>query len=161
MTLPEPFPLDYKVEEGTDETGIDAFVFEPTTSTFILEISLRAFHGFLRSTFIFELQALTSPTILPLPYPQKIIKRFIGVNNNINRIMFLDHESWICSIDPADVSGPLQRYTRHFFVPDEYIPVDGEVLPLQIAGGDFAFCFFNKVVVVKNGSGFHTMREIV
>ena len=63
-------------------------------------------------------------------------------------------------MDFEDLHKPLWRYTQHFLVPDEYVPTDGEVPPVQTADGDFAFCLFDKVVVVRNGLKFQTVKEV-
>ena len=163
VVFPEPFPLDFQIEKGSIETAIDSFVFHPETSTFILDIRQQRGFTFHSTTFIFELSASTSPpTLHKLPsLPQNIVKRFIGINQATKRLMFLHRESWICSVDPEDLLKPLRRYTQHFLVPDEYVPTHGEVPPIQTADGDFAFCLFDKVVVVRNGLKFQTVRELV
>ena len=163
VAFPEPFPLDFQIEKGSIETAIDSFVFHPESSTFILDI--RQQRGFAphSTTFIYELSASTSPPTLHTlsSLPQNIVKRFIGINQATKRLIFLHQESWICSVDPKDLLKPLRRYTQHFLVPDEYVPANGEVSPIQTADGDFAFCLFDKVVVVRNGLKFQTVREIV
>jgi len=163
VVSPEPFSLDFQTENGSIETAINSFVFHPELSIFILD--MRQQRGFTThsTTFIFELSVSTSPsTLRTLPsLPQNIVKRFIGINQTTKRLMFLHQESWICSVDPKDLFKPLRQYTQHFLVPDEYVPTNGEVPPIQTVDGDFAFCLFDKVVVVRNGLKFHTVREIV
>ena len=162
IVYPDPFELKFQIDEGSVETAIDSFVFHPTTSTFILGI--RHQRGFtpLSTTFVFELSVMTSPpTFQTLPsLPQCIVKRFVGINQTTQRLIFLHQESWMCSVDPGDLHEAFERYVQHFLVPNEYVPTNGEVPAVQTLDGDFAFCLFDKIVVVRNGLKFRIPKEI-
>jgi hypothetical protein len=53
-----------------------------------------------------------------------------------------------------------REYMEHFFVPEEYGSLNSEVHPVQTVDGDFAFCMYNQVVVLKGGLKFQTQRAL-
>ena len=145
------------------ETGIDSVTYQPETSSIILEVRQQRGYGSHSSTFIFTIAASPSlvswPTFRPTnTLPQNLCAHFVGVNQTNKRFIFLHQESWICSIDFVELSE--LRFTQHFFVPDEYVHTNSDVLPVQTVNGDFAFCLFDKMVVVKNGLKFQTTRQL-
>jgi hypothetical protein len=54
------------------------------------------------------------------------------------------------------------QYLEHFFVPEEYNSLNSDVNsgvhPVQTSDGDFAFCMYDKVVVIKGGLKFQVRR---
>lgn len=83
---------------------------------------------------------------------------FLGVNQGSKRLILLQPDSWVCSVDMTELK--LQRYINHFFVPEEYGALTSNVHPVQTVDGDFTFCMYDKVVVVKGGLKFETKMSV-
>jgi WD40 repeat protein len=92
--------------------------------------------------------------------PSDLCAQFLGASKASKRIMFLHPTSWVCSADLAELAGG--QYLEHFFAPEEYNSLNSDlnnaVHPVQTHAGDFAFCMYDKVVVIKGGLKFQVHR---
>ncbi|KAH8714072.1 hypothetical protein GQ44DRAFT_660589 [Phaeosphaeriaceae sp. PMI808] len=95
------------------------------------------------------------PTSVILP---DVCVQLLGVNQSSKRMVFLQPDSWVCSVDLKELDAA--KYVEHFFVPEDYGSQSSNVRPVQIADEDFAFCMYDKVVVIKGGLKFQQERTI-
>ncbi|RYP78328.1 hypothetical protein DL769_003206 [Monosporascus sp. CRB-8-3] len=155
--------LDYDVEDEFVETGIVSAAFHPETMFLVLDIRQRRKYVTASCVFIFELPRTRSgeaPTSLK---PVRILTssfcmRFLGINRADKRLIFLHRNSWVSSINLLALHD--QRYTQHFFVPNEFITNSDDVLPLQTVDTAFAFCLYDKLAVIKNGLKFQESKDL-
>ncbi|KAI0600589.1 hypothetical protein F4775DRAFT_544625 [Biscogniauxia sp. FL1348] len=100
----------------------------------------------------------TSSTLAPLSEGlTKHRKQFVGFAERSQSLVFLDHDSWLCSVDlPSLAKG---HYSRHFFVPSEYTAHG--VVPVRAADDSFVFCLHGGLAVVRNGLNFRETRELL
>ncbi len=104
--------------------------------------------------FLFDLGKMTLLSDL-LP---KYCKHLIGVSEQTRSLVFLHQNSWLCSINLANLTPG--RYTQHFYVPDEYMSVRHEVLPVQTRDDNVVFCLHGELAVVINGLNFREMKAL-
>ncbi|KAF1851892.1 NACHT and WD domain protein [Cucurbitaria berberidis CBS 394.84] len=156
--------LAYPAQDTLSEVDITSISYLEETSSISVEVRQQRDSKRRTSTYLFTLPT-TTPTEpeSPLPpsatIPQSLSPHFIGFSPFNKRFIFIDHESWVCSSDAHDLFE--QRYTQHFFVPEEYVSEHDNIPPVQFFDGDFAFCLHDKVVVVRNGLKFHTSRIVM
>lgn len=144
--------IHYDVGEGNDETEINSAIIDPETQTLVLDVRYASGYISSSSMFLFDLRKMTLLSDL-LP---KHCKHFIGVSERTRSLMFLHQNSWLCSINLAKlVPG---RYTQHFYVPDEYISVRHEVLPVRTPDDSVVFCLHGELAVVMNGLNMKEMK---
>ena len=147
--------LQYQVPKGTEEVDISSAVFDAETQTLILEV--RYSSGYVSSsiTFLFNLSeeppATTNAPIFTMMNDQlpRYCKHFIGLSERTRSFIFLHHNSWLCSFDLASLAHG--RYAQHFFVPNEYMSVQSEVLPVRTVDDRMVFCQHGELTVVRNG----------
>jgi WD40 repeat protein len=149
-----------EVSDGFMEAGINSITHLPDTPCIVVEIQRPQSHT-LTSVFTLPLwgspihESVTRPTSV---FPSELCAQFLGVNQSSKRMVLLQPDSWVCSVDLKELES--RRYMQHFFVPEEYGSINGDVPPIQMLDGDFAFCLYDKVVVVKNGLKFQTQKEL-
>ncbi|MCJ1351615.1 MAG: hypothetical protein MMC33_001599 [Icmadophila ericetorum] len=88
------------------------------------------------------------------------IKYFLGVSGS--RLMFVDNASWLSSAD-LKVSTPLYpkgEYTRHFFVPNEFVTRETGILPMISLDKDVIFGVEGELAVVRNGLKFQKTAKL-
>ena len=146
------FDINYDVGEGNDEIDINSAVIHPETQVLILDV--RHASGYISSSsmFLFDLGKMTPPS-KSLP---KHSRHLIGVSERTRSLLFLHQNSWLCSINLANVAPDC--YTQHFYVPDEYISVRHEVLPVVTSDDSVVFCLDGELAVVTNGLNFREMK---
>lgn len=66
------------------------------------------------------------------------------------KLVFLDTHSWVCSIDLEGQSGNTITYSRHFFVPYDWLSGTRDVI-CAVAQRDILFGRNNEVAIVKGG----------
>ena len=76
-----------------------------------------------------------------------------------SRLLFIDKKSWLSSIDlEMEMSnGKRQRYTRHFFVPNDFVAKEPRVLPIVSRDKDAIFAMEGELAVVRNGLKFQSV----
>jgi WD40 repeat protein len=144
--------IHYNVGEGNDETNINSAIIHPETQTLALEVRYASGYVSSSSMFLFDLSKMTLLSDL-LP---KYCKHLIGVSERTRSFVFLQQNSWLCSIDLASLA--LGCYTQHFYVPDEYMSVKHEVLPVRTADDNLVFCLHDELAVVINGLKFREKK---
>ena len=87
-------------------------------------------------------------------------KYFLGLSGN--RLMFIDNASWLSSTD-LKTSMPLKvrrEYTRHFFVPNEFVSRETGILPVISLDKDVVFAVEGELAVVRNGLKFQKATRL-
>lgn len=74
--------------------------------------------------------------------------------NNAGRLVFMDKQSWVCSVDVENMSS----YSRHFFVPYDWFA--GAQNTLCGVGKDVIFARNDDVVIAKGGLDFSERVDI-
>jgi hypothetical protein len=87
-----------------------------------------------------------------IPISSQQCLQFFGINQANNLLMLLHPESWVSSIGSGQLK--LRQYVEHFFISGEYGCLTSHVHPVQAANRDFAFCRYDKVMMVKGGLKF-------
>lgn len=146
--------IHYDVGEGNDETDINSAIIHPETQTLVLDVRYASGYVSSSSMFLFDLSKMTLLSDL-LP---KYCKHFIGVIERTRSFIFLHQNSWLCSIDIANLA--LGRYIQHFYVPNEYMSVRHEVLPVRTADDNVVFCLHGELAVVINGLIFRETKAL-
>lgn len=91
----------------------------------------------------------------------KLAAHVLAVTSS-KRLIFIDKKSWVCSVEleSAGVDGP-SKYSRHFFVPHEWIAGSRHVIcSVSSNGKEIVFGRNEDVVVVKNGIEFADQVEV-
>jgi WD40 repeat protein len=144
--------LHYDVGNCNDETDINSAVIHPETQTLVLDVRYASGYISSSSMFLFDLSKMTLLSDL-LP---KYCKHLIGVSERTRSLVFLHQNSWLCSINLANIVPG--RYTQHFYVPDEYMSVRHEVLPVRTSDDSVVFCLHGELAVVMNGLNMKEMK---
>jgi len=84
------------------------------------------------------------PSINPLPPFVNYIIGHVG-----SKLAFLDHSFWVCSMHINN--GSKQGYSRHFFIPDDWINASQQVLLQITSQGDCVLARKDALVVIKRG----------
>ncbi|KAK5989535.1 Vegetative incompatibility HET-E-1-like protein [Cladobotryum mycophilum] len=86
------------------------------------------------------------------------IAHVIGINMG-RSMVFLDVNSWVCSMDLTTKTHNTRTYTRHFFVPYDWFA--GTRDPISIVHkGDVLFAKNGEVAIIKGGLGFVDIVQI-
>lgn len=85
-------------------------------------------------------------------------KHLVGLGDKTKNFFFVDQDSWLCSVDAADLTEG--RYTRHFFVPEDYLSAAHQVKPVRTPDDDFVFSREGGLTVIGNGLKFADRREM-
>ncbi|KAK2808480.1 hypothetical protein FQN50_004688 [Emmonsiellopsis sp. PD_5] len=76
-----------------------------------------------------------------------------------SRVIFCDHNSWICSVDPEDFDG---FYLRHFYVPKDWLEINYFWTKSAVTrAGHIIFFRGNELVVIKGWSGYGERVEVL
>ncbi|KAI1212054.1 uncharacterized protein F4807DRAFT_386621 [Annulohypoxylon truncatum] len=150
--------LKYELPSGDVETQIHSAFIYPDPHILVLEVHYNS--GYLTSStvFMFDLKDIfgNAKTITPLnDLLTQCSRYFIGVSQRAKAFVFLHRNSWLCSIDLENVA--TRQFSRHFFVPNEYIPSIYQTLPTKSVDDNFVFCLHGELAIVENGLKF---REI-
>ena len=144
--------IHYDVSEDNKVTDINSAIIHPGTQTLVLDVRWASGYVSSSSVFLYDLGKMTLKSDL-LP---KYCKHLIGVSERTRSLLFLHQNSWLCSIDLANLA--LGRYTQHFYVPDEYMSIRHEVSPVRTADDNVVFCLHGELAVVINGLDFKRDR---
>ncbi|KAI1137581.1 NACHT and WD domain protein [Hypoxylon sp. FL0543] len=155
--------LEYNLAVGDVETGIRSAFIHPEYQVLVLEVHYNS--GYLSSStvFLFDLKNSLNDgettALRPLnDLLPRYSKHFIGVNHRTKAFVFLHMDSWLCSIDMESITE--RRFSRHFFVPNEYIPLSHQVLPVKSADDNVVFCLHGEVTIIKNGFRFREIQNM-
>ena len=83
-------------------------------------------------------------------------KLIIGVNDA--RLLFLDTDTWICSVSLKDFFD--LKYKRHFFLPFDWLPIQSELVISLTLDGEVMIGKGKEIAVFRNSLGFGTIREL-
>jgi WD40 repeat protein len=115
------------------------------------------------TTSIFDLPSRHSPkpdmaSVTRYTIFADVCAKFLGISRASRRLLLLQPDSWICSVDLKDLDE--KQCLEHCFVPEEYGPLNDDVHPVQTVDGDFAFCLHDKVVVIRGGLKFEARKAL-
>jgi WD40 repeat protein len=106
----------------------------------------------------------TTPTVL-VPNPAHLnlnehVKYFLGLSGS--RLLFIDGASWLSSVELniGISTGAAREYTRHFFVPNEFMARETGILPVLSPDKDIIFAVDGELAVVKNGLKFQNVMKM-
>ena len=71
------------------------------------------------------------------------------LNGNSNSILFLNQDGWICSVKMED-SLP-QYYTRHFFLPNDWLSTNDQVLIRCTPSREIVFVKEHEIAIIRRG----------
>ena len=94
--------------------------------------------------------SIDSKAIAPIPRYHSIasqVNTLLGDDGR--RLVFLGRDNWICSVDPESVDGEL--YSRHFFLPADWLSTNMKLMIQVTHGGDIIFVKRDEVAVIKRG----------
>ncbi len=146
-----------------------------------LAVEVRHYSGFVTSstTFLYDL-ALEAPPPLGAPAPNTLTpvcpqlsrrcKQFVGFSKEAVAgkcsLVFIHQNSWVSSIDMSPMGRgkskerPSLFYLQHFFIPDDYLPGNSEIVPVKTAGDDLVFCVHGELACIRNGTKFQETKEL-
>ncbi|KAI1501012.1 WD40-repeat-containing domain protein [Biscogniauxia marginata] len=154
--------IDYTIKGGIPAVDINAAFMCIETQALVIDVHYMSGFVALSTMFLFGLGSngsSTAATLTPLRDElTKHCKHFIGFVERSKNFVFLDHDSWLCSVDLPSLTKGL--YSRHFFVPSEYISTTHKVMPVQTADDSYVFCLHGGIVIVKNGLNFRETKEL-
>lgn len=160
--------LNYKLKEGDEEKEVESFACDTVAGALILHVQHHSGFSSSSTTFLFNLgnkdqRTGTQPSLSPTyRFPNEFWKNFLGVSKKTRNFMFVDGGSWLSSLDPRHLARG-KSYTRHFFVPNEYISTryeEEKVQPVMTADDDVVFCLYGELVIMKNGLKFWDEKEL-
>jgi WD40 repeat protein len=79
------------------------------------------------------------------------IAHIIGIGNS--RLVFLDTTSWVCSVDADALQNGPESYTRHFFVPYEWLAGKKDAIS-AVVERDILLARNDEVAIIKGGLEF-------
>ena len=152
--------IDYSDEGELQRADIAEVLMSSETKALV--ISLYHMSGFVPSstTFLFSLEGTAaSETALKNLNDKftKCCKHFIGFVDSSQSLLFLSHDSWLCSVDLRSLAKG--QYTRHFLVPSEFLSAAHHMKPVRTSDDSVAFCPAGGITVVKNGFNFRETKE--
>jgi hypothetical protein len=155
--------LDFHIEDGFIESAIDSAVLHQESMSLILDIRQQRGFETACSSFIFKLPELFTDGALVTLQPARTLgstfcMHFLGISRADKRLIFLNRDSWVSSIDPFSLDN--NEYLQHFFVPSEFLTNSSDILPMQTADDSFVFCLYDKFAVVKNGLIFKELKVL-
>lgn len=109
--------------------------------------------------------SFTTPVVLA-PNPAHLglgehVKYFLDLSGG--RLLFIDSTSWLSSVDlNTNISaGAAGEYTRHFFVPNEFVARETGILPVLSLDKDVIFAAEGgELAVVRNGLKFRNVAKM-
>lgn len=156
--------LSYELSLGSEEAGLSSAIIHADTQTLVLEVCCVSDYVSSSKMFLFDLGKLPpEPTPIRTLVPlnnllSKCCKHFIGLSDRTRSLIFLHQNSWLCSIGIAGLAKDC--YIQHFFVPNEYMSVRHEVLPVRTASDNMAFSLNGELAVVMNGLTFRETKRL-
>ena len=92
----------------------------------------------------------SSPTTLLSSYRILADQMRCVIGAHRQRLVFLDSNGWVCS---ADVGGPPNddRYTRHFFIPTDWLSAGTNLMIDMTCNGDIIFVKRHEIAIIKRG----------
>lgn len=94
--------------------------------------------------------SIDSKVIAPLTRYRSIagqVNNLVGVDGR--RLVFLGKDDWVCSVDPESADG--DRYSRHFFLPADWLSSHIKLMMELTHNGDIVFAKRGEVAVIKRG----------
>ncbi|KAM0804114.1 hypothetical protein BDR22DRAFT_800435 [Usnea florida] len=94
----------------------------------------------------------SSPTTLLSSYRILADQMRCVIGAHRQRLVFLDSNGWVCSADVGGGTPNDDRYTRHFFIPTDWLSAAGTNLMIDMTcSGDIIFVKRHEIAVIKRG----------
>ena len=175
---PQVFTLPPKCQQMIRETPINSIVLDATSKNLIIDLRREHHEVTTKDLLILSVDAVLSSPIPPLsdttPVTQPTaltsnlahlelcdcVKHFLGLSGS--RLLFIDKASWLSSTDlKAEMTnGSREKYTRHFFVPNEFVANETGVLPIVTRDKDVVFAVEGELAIVHNGLKFQNVTRV-
>ncbi|KAF9893519.1 hypothetical protein FE257_010831 [Aspergillus nanangensis] len=153
------YELQYSLPEGNQASRVNTAIIDPVTCTVAIEIQHRTEYAVSSTAYLFDVGAKSKEAGATLPPVSPMFstssRHFLGISSKTKSMVFLHRNAWVSSIEQSALAS--DRYTQHFFVPNEYIATDQEVLPAKSADDDIIFCLYGELVIVRNGLKFQNV----
>ena len=90
----------------------------------------------------------------------RLCRAFLGFFGS--DLLFIDKASWFSSINlkPGMANAERENYTRHFFVPKEFVTKVSGLLPIISPDKDCIFVVEGELAVVRNGFKFSNFVKV-
>jgi len=155
--------LKYNTEKSNKEMTIECAAIQTKTQTLILSIRQSSGFGSWTTMYLFNLEqildcndeAILTPSHT---FPPRIFKHFIGINDQNDSLVFLHADSWLCTMDPENIS--TGEYIQHFFVPNEYVSNKNQVLPTRSSDNSIVFSLNGQLGIIKGGMHFRDVKSV-
>ncbi|KAI1300890.1 NACHT and WD domain protein [Xylaria venustula] len=154
--------LKLNVDAGFTLAAINSIAVNLATSSLIIDVNQRYGSTTSSSLSVFQIPEVLKPSqdaihAQPLRVPSlKYYAYFLGVDQVDGNLLFLDKNSWVCSVSLSTLAD--KQYIRHCFVPNEFITRARDVHPLLTKDKALVFALHDKFAVIKNGL---TFQEII
>ena len=171
---PQVFTLPSECQQRLGETSIKSAVLDTWSQNLIIDIQQDRREAVGKGLLIFSVGAVlsssstmasaTTPIVLYLNPAHfdlcKCVKYFLGLSGNL--LMFIDNASWLSSVDlKANVTADArEEYTRHFFVPNEFVARETGILPILTSEKDVVFAVEGELAIVRNGLKFRNVTRL-
>jgi hypothetical protein len=87
--------------------------------------------------------------IKPLALFNRVSAEMEHIIGSVGRkLLFLDRRMWVCSLDLETFKG---EYLRHFFIPQDWLSINRNLILRVTSKGDFVFIKKHEVAVIKHG----------
>lgn len=91
---------------------------------------------------------LSAPLTVDLDIPPGNVRYFLGVHQE--KIVFVNHDLWICSFDLADIGRPMKSGIRkHIFVPSDLVGSVTEAKPIITPQGLLVFSKAGNLAIIQ------------
>jgi hypothetical protein len=126
-----------------------------------LAIEFSTSHGRQSTSHVFLLPAAALQE--PVPETVESLSQFAKITPRIEhivgslgrRLIFLDRKMWVCSFDLEDFK---DEYSRHCFIPNEWLSASWDVKMKMSGQGDLIFVKVAELAIIKRGLD---MKELV
>ena len=168
LTLPS------ELQQDLGESSIKTAVLDTWSQNLVIDIQRDRREAVGKELLIFSVGTVSPPsstiasaTIPIVPSPNmahvdlcKCIKYFLGLSGNL--LLFIDNASWLSSVDlkVGTVAGAGGEYTRHFFVPNEFVSRETGILPIITPEKDVVFAVEGELAIVRNGLKFKNVAKL-
>ena len=171
---PRILKLLSECQRGLGETSVKSAGLDTSSQNLIIDIQQDRREAAGEGLLIFSIgtflssPSTTASTTAPIvlsPNPAhldlcKCVKYFLGLSENL--LLFIDKASWLSSADlkVGTVAGARGEYTRHFFVPNEFVARETGILPILTSEKDVVFAVEGELAIVRNGLKFRNVTKL-
>ena len=148
LTAPDGITLGH---ERAEKANIKSLSTHSNGSVMSIEFSGSAHHGASDSFVLWDISSLDPQVthLKPVELPSSLSMRLRHIAGSLGtKLVFLEVNGWISSIDLKNTAAA--SYSRHFFVPSDWLSSAGELIFQLTAKGNFIFVKGDEIAVIKN-----------